>query len=121
MGFFNKMFGGSKAGTVGSQEVPVMEIEDISKSRTFREIEPIHVKTMELRSLIDVDEVANELRNGNIIILEISPLMNQDPDQLKRAIDQIKGICQAIGGDIGRLTESKVIATPKFVEIQKKT
>lgn len=115
MGIFDKMFGGSK--TAGSQDVTVMEIEDVRRSVA---LEPIQVKTMELRSLIDVDEVANELRGGNIIILEISPLMNQDPDQLKRAIDQIKGICQAIGGDIGRLTESKVIATPKYITIQKK-
>jgi len=73
---------------------------------------------MELRSLVDVQEVADELRTGNIMILEISTLMNQDPEELKRAIDQIKGICQAIGGDVGRLTESKVIATPRFVSIQ---
>jgi SepF-like predicted cell division protein (DUF552 family) len=44
--------------------------------------------------------------------------MNQDPDDLKRTIDQLKGICSGLGGDIGRLTETKVIATPKFVNIQ---
>jgi len=37
---------------------------------------------------------------------------------LKRVIDQLKGVTQGVGGDIGRLTESKVIATPKFVKIQ---
>lgn len=111
------MFGGSRTGEV-SPEVPVMEIEDIHKIKSSNELEPIYVKSMELRSLVDVQEVADELRTGNIMILEISTLMNQDPEELKRAIDQIKGICQAIGGDVGRLTESKVIATPRFVTIQ---
>ena len=112
-----RIFGGPKTGEV-SPEVPVMEVEDIHKMKSTSELEPIYVKSMELRSLVDVQEVADELRTGNIMILEISTLMNQDPEELKRAIDQIKGICQAIGGDVGRLTESKVIATPRFVSIQ---
>ncbi len=113
-----RVFGGPKVGTDVTQEVPIMEIEDVHSARATSELEPIYVKSMELRSLIDVQEVADELRIGNIMVLEISTLMNQDPDELKRAIDQLKGICQAIGGDVGRLTESKVIATPRFVNIQ---
>ncbi|MDI6642889.1 MAG: cell division protein SepF [Candidatus Hodarchaeaceae archaeon] len=105
-----------KAETVA--EVPVIEIEEARAPRRVAELEPIYVKSMELRSLVDVQEVADELRSGNIMILDISTLMNQDPAELKRAIDQLKGICQAIGGDVGRLTESKVIATPKYVNIQ---
>lgn len=101
-----------------SAEVPVLEVEDVVRPKKLGEIEPIYVKSMELHSLVDVQEAADELRTGNIVVLDISTLMNQDPAELKRAIDQLKGICQAIGGDIGRLTESKVIATPKFVNIQ---
>ncbi len=112
------MFGGSKTEENAVSEVPVMEVETANTVRAPSELEPIYVKSMELRSLVDVQEVAEELKNGNIMILDISTLMNQDQEELKRAIDQIKGISQAIGGDIGRLTESKVIATPRFVNIQ---
>ncbi len=104
------------------EEVPILEVEEAVKGRGLSEIEPIYVKSMNLQSLVDVREVAEELRAGNIVVLDITPLMNQDPAELKRAIDQLKGITHGIGGDIGRLTESKVIATPKFVRIQfKKT
>ncbi|HDI12885.1 MAG: hypothetical protein DRN83_00225 [Hadesarchaea archaeon] len=113
-----RVFGSSKAGEDTISEVPVMEVETASTIRAPSEPEPIYVKSMELRSLVDVQEVADELRNGNIMILDISTLMNQDQEELKRAIDQIRGISQAIGGNIGRLTESKVIATPRFVNIQ---
>lgn len=113
-----RVFGGPKADPEIAQEIPIMEVEDVHKTRNTSELEPIYVKSMELRSLIDVQEVADELRTGNIMVLEISTLMNHDPEELKRAIDQLKGICQAIGGDVGRLTESKVIATPRFVNIR---
>jgi hypothetical protein len=101
-----------------TREVPVVEVEDVGKEKGIGRLEPVYVKSMELSSLIDVQEVSNELRAGNIIVLDIGTLMNQDPAELKRAIDQLKGICRAIGGDIGRLTESKVIATPRFIHIQ---
>ncbi|MBE0447826.1 MAG: cell division protein SepF [Actinobacteria bacterium] len=102
------------------EEIPTMEIDEeaIAKPRGISEPEPIYVKSMDLHSLVDVQEVADELRAGNIVILDITTLMNQDPVELKRAIDQLKGICHTIGGDVGHLTESKVIATPKFVNIQ---
>ncbi len=117
MGIWDKFRGdAAKAETI--KEVPVVEIEEVREPKRVAELEPIYVKSTELRSLVDIQEVADELRNGNIMILDISTLMNQDPAELKRAIDQLKGICQAIGGDVGRLTESRVIATPKYVHIQ---
>jgi len=102
------------------EEVPIMEVEEkvVGRPRGISELEPIYLKSMDLHSLVDVQEVADQLRAGNIMILDITTLMNQDPGELKRAIDQLKGICQAIGGDVGRLTESKVIATPRFINIQ---
>lgn len=100
------------------KEIPVVEIEEVGREKGVTKLEPVYVKSMELSSLVDVQEVSDELRAGNIMILDISTLMNQDPAELKRAIDQLKGICRAIGGDVGRLTESKVIATPRFVHIQ---
>jgi len=111
-----KIFEGNSP-PASATEVPVMEV-DMKGTKPTAEIEPIYIKSMEMRSLLDVQEVAEELKNGNIMIIEIGTIMNQNPEELKRAIDQIKGICQAIGGSVGRLTDSKVIATPKFVSIE---
>jgi len=110
--------GGPKRPETVGEEIPVLEIEEAGKARGLSEIEPIYVKSMDLQSLVDVQGAADELRAGNIVVLDITPLMNQDPAELKRAIDQLRGIAQGVGGDIGRLSESKVIATPKFVKIQ---
>ncbi|KUO40719.1 MAG: hypothetical protein APZ16_00965 [Candidatus Hadarchaeum yellowstonense] len=113
-----KIFSKPRSEPTTIQEVPVTEVESTGKPGKLGEVEPIYVKSMELNSLADVQEAADELRAGNIIILDISSLMNHDPQELKQAIDQLKGICQGIGGDMGRLTETKVIATPKYISLQ---
>ena len=112
-----RLFGRAELKPEVVEEVPVMEVGE-ARPKSLGELEPIYIKSMELHHLVDVQRVSDELRAGNIMIIEISPLMNQDPVEVKRAIDLLKGICQSIGGDVGRLTESKVIATPKFVNIQ---
>lgn len=99
-------------------EVPTLEVSETPEARGVGEIEPIYVKSMDLNSIVDIQRAANELQNGNIAVLNISPLMDEDPEELKRAVDQLRGITEGMGGDIGRLSESKVIATPKFVRIQ---
>jgi SepF-like predicted cell division protein (DUF552 family) len=101
-------------------EVPILEVEETAGEEVAEagKLEPIYVKSVDLQSLNDVQIIANELKSGNIVIIDITALMNQDPAELKRAIDQLKGICHGIGGDIGRLTESKVLVTPRFIRIQ---
>lgn len=99
-------------------DVPVIEVTETAESESSREIEPILVKSMDLDNLVDVQEVGAELRDGNIVILNISPLMDEDPAELKRGVDQLKELASEIGGDVGRLSESKIIATPELVKIQ---
>ncbi|MFH1821061.1 MAG: cell division protein SepF [Methanobacteriota archaeon] len=115
---FKKIFSRPSSEPTTIQEVPFTEVEASRRPGRLGEIEPIYVKSMELNSLADVQEASDELMAGNIMILDISSLMNQDPNELKRAIDQLKGICQGLGGDVGRLTDTKVIATPRFVTLQ---
>lgn len=117
-GIFTKKKSAKRETSEVEAEVPVLEVSETPEARGVGEIEPIYVKSMDLNSIVDIQRAANELQNGNIAILNISPLMDEDPEELKRAIDQLRGITEGMGGDIGRLSESKVIATPKFVRIQ---
>lgn len=81
-------------------------------------IEPIYIKSMNLESSDDLKKVGDELRAGNIVILNIASFMSRDVEGLKQAIAQLKGMCYAIGGDIGRLGDSWIVATPRYVTIQ---
>lgn len=106
----------------GKEEKPQLEgVEVVQMStRTEIPIEPIYVKRFDLNSISDVQVISEELRRGNILIIKITPLLNKDPEELKEAIEQLKGICSAIGGDLGRLDEEKIIATPQHILIQSK-
>ena len=101
-----------------SSEVPLIEVDETRETERRSEIEPIIVKSIDLKAIVDIQSVANELRDGNIVILNISPLMDEDPAELKRAVDQLREVADDIGGDVGRLSESRVIATPQLVKIQ---
>ncbi len=97
----------------------VMYDEDIL-SEEFLEYGVTYVKPIKLRSLADVQKINQELNEGNIVLGDITPLLNRDPQELKRAIDQLKGICRGIGGDIIGIGESKILVTPTNIRIYRK-
>lgn len=115
---FSKKKKSSREESSEAADIPVMEVSETKATKQVGKVEPILVKSIDLNSVVDVQEISNELRDGNITILNISPLMDEDPSELKRAIDQLKGIAEEIGGDVGRLSESRIIATPELVRIQ---
>ncbi|MFN4132884.1 MAG: cell division protein SepF [Candidatus Hadarchaeales archaeon] len=97
------------------KEVPVVELEEGTPSHT---IEPVYIKSLELKSPVEVQDVISEVQSGNIMVVDLSPLLGQDPAQVRHAIDQLRGASSKIGGEIGKLTDSKIIMTPKFIKIK---
>ena len=79
-----------------------------------------YIKSLPLMSLDQVPSIGEEIRSGNIIILDTEP-MNSSKNQLidlKRAIDQIRGITRESGGDLAQLGESHyIVITPASVKI----
>jgi len=115
MKLFRKLVGEKKPVSLEGVEVVQTSLEE-----RVRGIEPIYVKRFDLTALPDVQVISEELRRGNILVINITPLLNKDPEELKEAIEQLKGVTQAIGGDVGRLDEEKIIATPQHILIQVK-
>ncbi|KXA89768.1 hypothetical protein AKJ39_02530 [candidate division MSBL1 archaeon SCGC-AAA259J03] len=112
-----------KKGAVSQAEVPVMEISTpgfVGKGgkETEPALAPILVKTLDLSWSGRVEEILSELRDGNIVISNISQLMDENPKELKRSVEKLKESVRELGGQIGRLSESKIIATPKLVRIR---
>jgi SepF-like predicted cell division protein (DUF552 family) len=99
-----------------ANEVPVVEVEERPIAPDL-EVEPIFVKSVELKDVVEVQEAAEEVRKGNIIVVDIEELLRR-PDELRRAVEQLKDISRRLGGDIGKLTDSKIILTPRFIKIQ---
>jgi SepF-like predicted cell division protein (DUF552 family) len=76
-----------------------------------------YIKAIPLKAYEDVDIIKSEVRAGNIVITNVSPLAKQNIDDVKRAINELNEYAVLIKGDIARLGEERVILTPKSVKI----
>ena len=76
-----------------------------------------YLKAMPLRDLSDLEAIKNEVKNGNILILRITPLASKSIEDVKRAVNDLYEFAESIGGDIARLGEERVVICPQNVRI----
>lgn len=77
----------------------------------------MYIKAIPLKAYEDVDIIKSEVRAGNIVITNVSPLAKNNIEDVKRAINELNEYAAMIAGDIARLGEERVILTPKTVKI----
>ena len=88
---------------------------DIKK---LAELEQIFIKSRKLESLADVPDVVSEIRNGNIVLLDISRLNNGNDQthlELRRIIERIRGETRGYQAEIALVNDGCMIVTPSFV------
>ena len=76
-----------------------------------------YLKAMPLRDLTDLDAIKNEVKNGNILILRITPLASKSIEDVKHAVNELYEFAESIGGDIARLGEERVVICPQKIRI----
>lgn len=76
-----------------------------------------YLKAMPLRDLSDLESIKNEVRNGNILILRITPLANKNVEDVKQAVNELYEFAESINGDIARLGEERVVICPPKIRI----
>ncbi len=76
-----------------------------------------YLKAMPLKELSDIENVKNEVKNGNIIILRVTPLASKSIEEVKTAVNDLYEFAESIGGDIARLGEERVVICPKNIRI----
>ena len=72
---------------------------------------------MPLRELSDLENIKTEVKNGNIIILRVTPLAGKSIEDVKTAVNDLFQFAESIGGDIARLGEERVVICPKTIRI----
>ncbi len=77
----------------------------------------VYLKTLTLNSLEELDKIKGELETGNIAIIRLTPLLDKDLDDVKRAVRKLKKIIEEIDGDIASLGEDRIVVTPSRVKI----
>ena len=92
---------------------------EIDESATPQNEGHLKIKVKTLNDFKDVEEVQQELRQGNIIFVKIKPLKDRDMLELKRAIDKLRKTCVAVNGDIAGIDEDYIVVTPEGVVIHR--
>jgi SepF-like predicted cell division protein (DUF552 family) len=108
----------TEAPTEPVQEQPAVSVEQ--KQETTAPVEPprkTYLKAMPLKDLADVENVKAEVRDGNIIILRITPLAGKSIEDVKKAVNDLYEFAESVEGDIARLGEERVVICPKTVRI----
>ncbi len=75
------------------------------------------LKAVPLRDLSDLESVKSEVNSGTILIVRITPLADKSIEDVKRAVDELCGFVESIGGDIARLGEERIVVCPPNVRI----
>jgi len=76
-----------------------------------------YLKAMPLRDLVDLEKIKNEVNNGNILILRITPLANKSIEDVKKAVNDLYVFTESICGDIARLGEERIVICPPKIRI----
>jgi SepF-like predicted cell division protein (DUF552 family) len=76
-----------------------------------------YLKAYPIKSVDEVPKVKEDLKNGTIIILRITPLANKSIEELKRTVEELYEYATGVGGDIARLGEERIVITPPKVKI----
>jgi len=76
-----------------------------------------YLKAMPLRDLSDLEEIKTEVKNGNVLILRITPLASKSVEDVKRAVNELYEFAESISGDIARLGEERVVICPPNIRI----
>ncbi len=76
-----------------------------------------YLKAMPLRDLADLESIKEEVKNGNILILKITPLANKNVQDVSNAVNELYAFAESIGGDIARLGEERIVICPPKIRI----
>lgn len=79
-----------------------------------------YVKPFVLKPDTDLKAIAKELKDGNMILLNVTELIKRNPMRLKEQINKLKRFIDEIDGDLARISEDKLILTPARIKIIKR-
>lgn len=107
-----------------SKSSEVEKIEEFMDSAEMENVDILHeaadfyVKPLSLDSEQDINLVLEELKQKNILILNISNLKRNEA-KLKMIVDNLKNHISKINGDIARIDDNRILVTPTKVKIVK--
>ena len=114
MAFLDKMF-------LKKDDVNVDDL--LNNLDTIEEEEDVdfYVKPLVLQSTQEIDTAIKELKNRNIVLMDIESLSKRNPQRAKQFINQSKMFIVDNGGDIALISKTKLLLVPSKVKILKRS
>jgi len=116
MGIVNKIFGDKKTGNVKGYvdlEKYVYSSEDQTAPAKM------HVRVGEIQRYEDLKEFTDYIYGGNLLILDFSPIAEEEVI-LKRITADLKKLTGEINGDIAGIGNNLMIVSPSDVKIERR-
>jgi SepF-like predicted cell division protein (DUF552 family) len=117
MAFIEKMLKKSKSEDVDIEDF--LNNLDVSEEEMYDDADA-YVKPIMLKADTDLKSIAKELKEGNIVLLNVSDLVKRSPVRLKEQLAKLKRFVTEIDGDIARISDEQVILTPTKIKIIKR-
>jgi len=114
MGIVNKIFGDKKTGTVGSY----IDLEKMDGAQGQMKSARMHVRMGEVQRYEDIKEFTDYVYGGNVLILDFSPIAEEEVI-LKRITNDLKKLTDEINGDIAGIGKNLMIVSPSDVKIDR--
>lgn len=79
-----------------------------------------YIKSFNCDSPQIIMDVERELKKNNIVILNVANLMHSNRPMLKKIVDDLRKLESKMYGDLGRISEDKLMVVPRDFRILKK-
>ncbi len=96
-----------------------IDLGDYGKKKISGRGRAIEIKVAEIDSYEDLRELSNYVYDGNILILDFSPIMNDDLS-MKRIITELKRLVEDVDGDLAGVSKNLLLVAPKSVRIDRR-
>lgn len=115
MGIVNKIFREKKSGEVGGY----IDLEKYVESKKQTPSAKMYVRVGEIQRYEDLKEFTDYVYGGNVLILDFSPIADEEVI-LKRITNDLKKMVDEINGDIAGIGNNLMILSPTDVKVERR-
>ena len=116
MGIVDRILGDKKPGDVNGYIDLEKYVESTDSETTGAKM---HVRVGEIQRYEDLKEFTDYVYGGNVLILDFSPIA-EDEVILKRITNDLKKLCKEINGDIAGIGNNLMIIAPTDVKVERR-
>ncbi|MCD6331321.1 MAG: cell division protein SepF [Thermoplasmata archaeon] len=103
----------------GKKSEDYIDLEEYGAGEERQEEAKMYVKVAEVQKFDDLKDFAKYIYEGNLLILDVSPI-SVDDIELERITNELKKIVRDVNGDIAGLDRNRFIVTPTGVKIDRR-